>query len=420
MVYLHIPFCKSFCTYCAFYSEIFSSELAVHYEVAVKAELRSREAEIRKTLSTPTLYIGGGTPSVLPPDVLRRLVEAVAKVTGGHYREFTIEVNPDDVTPDYASFLKGLGVTRVSMGVQSFDDRILARMHRRHTAEGARRAFGCLRESGFDNISVDLIFGLGGPVREGTDGVSAGGVWSESPTLESDLDALLSLPGGPPEHISAYQLSLEEGSALYEQVRRGRYLECADEEAARQYGMVCDRLRAAGYEHYEISNFAFSGADGMVPSPYRALHNSAYWSGAPYVGLGPAAHSYDGISRRSWNPADLTTYISSWEKDGLNGRELEFPGHFREGCFNLAQKNSSRPEPCFEFLTPEQRAMERVMLALRTADGIPEVEIRRLCSDDRVDALLRQTYLEKSRINANLRIPEQHGFISDTIIAELV
>ena len=412
MVYLHIPFCKSFCTYCAFYSEIFSPDQAAHYEAAVKAELHSREAEIRKTLSTPTLYIGGGTPSVLPPDVLRRLVEAVAKVTGGHYREFTIEVNPDDVTPEYAVFLKGLGVTRVSMGVQSFDDRILARMHRRHTAEGARRAFGCLRESGFDNISVDLIFGLGGPVREGTDGVSAGGVWAESSALESDLDALLSLPGGPPEHISAYQLSLEEGSALYEQVRRGRYRECEDEEAARQYGMVCDRLRAAGYEHYEISNFALAGArtgadamgpdamgpDAMDPSPYRALHNSAYWSGAPYVGLGPAAHSYDGISRRSWNPADLKDYVTRW----------------------TARESSSRPGDNSEQLTPEQRAMERVMLALRTADGIPEVEIRRLCSDARVDALLRQTYLEKSRINANLRIPERHGFISDTIIAELV
>ena len=407
MVYLHIPFCKSFCTYCAFYSEIFSPDQAAHYEAAVKAELHSREAEIRKTLSTPTLYIGGGTPSVLPPDVLRRLVEAVAKVTGGRYQEFTVEINPDDVTPDYASFLKGLGVTRVSMGVQSFDDRILARMHRRHTAEGARRAFGCLRESGFDNISVDLIFGLGGPVREGTDGVSAGGVWAESSALESDLDALLSLPGGPPEHISAYQLSLEEGSALYEQVRRGRYRECEDEEAARQYRMVCERLRAAGYEHYEISNFALAGArtgadamgpDAMDPSPYRALHNSAYWSGAPYVGLGPAAHSYDGISRRSWNPADLKDYVTRW----------------------TARESSSRPGDNSEQLTPEQRAMERVMLALRTADGIPEVEIRRLCSDARVDALLRQTYLEKSRINANLRIPERHGFISDTIIAELV
>ena len=220
------------------------------------------------------------------------------------------------------------------------------------------------------------------------------------------MDALLSLPGGPPEHISAYQLSLEEGSALYEQVHRGLYRECADEEAARQYRMVCDRLRAAGYEHYEISNFALAGArtgadatrpEAMGPSPYRAVHNSAYWSGAPYVGLGPAAHSYDGNSRRSWNPADLKDYVTRW----------------------TARENSSRPGNS-ELLTSEQRAMERVMLALRTADGIPEAELRRLCSDARVDALLRQTYLEKSRINANLRIPERHGFISDTIIAELV
>ena len=394
MVYLHIPFCKSFCTYCAFYSEIFSSGQVAHFEAAVKAELHSREAEIRKSLSTPTLYIGGGTPSVLPPAVLQRLVEAVAEVTGGLYREFTLEVNPDDVTPAYATFLKGLGVTRVSMGIQSFDDRVLARMHRRHTAEGARRAFACLRDAGFDNISVDLIFGLGGPTGDG--GNSVGAACSESSALEADLDALLSLPGGLPEHISAYQLSIEEGSALYEQVRRGRYRECADEEAARQYRMVCERLRAAGYEHYEISNFAFAGArPGEGPSPYRAVHNSAYWSGAPYVGLGPAAHSYDGVSRRSWNPADLTTYISSWEKNSF------CPGNSEQ-------------------LTTEQRAMERVMLALRTADGIPEAELRRLCSDARVDALLQQTYLEKSRINANLRIPERHGFISDMIIAELV
>ena len=178
MVYLHIPLCKSFCTYCAFYSEIFSSGQAAHYEAAVMAELHSRQAEIRKTLTTPTLYIGGGTPSVLPPDVLQRLVGAVAEVTGGCYREFTIEVNPDDVTPAYATFLKGLGVTRVSMGIQSFDDRVLARMHRRHTAEGARRAFESLREAGFDNISVDLIFGLGGPVGDG--GNSVGGAWSEN------------------------------------------------------------------------------------------------------------------------------------------------------------------------------------------------------------------------------------------------
>lgn len=377
MVYLHIPFCKSFCTYCAFYSELFSLESVSRYEAAVKAEIRARQQEIRDTLSTPTLYIGGGTPSVLPPMVLRRLVEAVNDVTGGEYQEFTIEVNPDDVTAEYATFLKELGVTRVSMGIQSFDAQTLIWMHRRHTAEGARRAFACLREAGFENISVDLIFGLGS--RHG-DTRSEPGM-----TINADIDALLSLPGGPPEHISAYQLSIEEGSALYEQVRQGRYAECSDEEAERQYLMVCTRLREAGYEHYEISNFARDA---------RAVHNSAYWSGEPYVGLGPAAHSYDG-QRRSWNPADTEAYIRYWQGD-----PAEAPGS--------------------EILTPEQRAMERVMLSLRTSDGIPETELRRLCGDARIDALLARSHLEKSRKNANLRIPEQYGFISDAIISDLV
>lgn len=387
MVYLHIPFCKSFCTYCAFYSELFSLELASRYEAAVKAEIRSRRQEIRNTLSTPTLYLGGGTPSVLPPIVLRRIVEAVAEVTGGNYQEFTIEVNPDDVTPDYAVFLKALGVTRVSMGIQSFDAQVLARMHRRHTAEGARRAFLFLREAGFENISVDLMYGLGHPVESGQDAPYG------PSSLDADLDALLSLPGGPPEHISAYQLSVEEGSLLYDQVSRGRYAECSDEEAARQYHTVCARLREAGYEHYEISNFA--------KETYRAVHNSAYWTGAPYVGLGPAAHSFDGL-RRSWNPSDTEAYIryQTMLPSGTDACACDAPGA--------------------EILTPEQQAMERVMLALRTADGMPESELRRLCTDARVDALLCRTYLEKSRINANLRIPERHGFISDAIIAELV
>ena len=388
MVYLHIPFCKSFCTYCAFYSELFSLELASRYETAVKAEIRSRRREIRSTLSTPTLYLGGGTPSVLPPIVLQRIVEAVAEVTGGKYQEFTLEVNPDDVTPEYAVFLKALGVTRVSMGIQSFDAQVLARMHRRHTAEGARRAFLSLREAGFENISVDLIYGLGHPVGDGHDARRG------RSSLDADLDALLSLPGGPPEHISAYQLSLEEGSLLYDQVSRGRYAECPEEEAERQYHTVCTRLREAGYEHYEISNFAaMAGSTG--PSPYRAVHTSAYWTGVPSVGLGPAAHSYDG-ERRSWNPSDTEAYI-----------------RYRTGL-----SDSGRPGS--ELLTPSQRAMERVMLSLRTSDGIPDAELRCLCGDTRVDTLLRQAYLEKSRINANLRIPERHGFISDTIIAELV
>lgn len=412
MVYLHIPFCKSFCTYCAFYSELFSSEQASRYEAAVKAEISTRQQEIRETLSTPTFYIGGGTPSVLPPMVLRNLVEAVGEVTGGAYEEFTVEVNPDDVTPAYAAFLKTLGVTRVSMGVQSFDGRTLAWMGRRHTAEGARQAFSCLREAGFGNVSVDLIYGLGSPLETGPDKQPFGEVRVRK--VEMDLDALLSMPGGPPEHISAYQLSIEEGSALYDRVRQGRYIECSDEEAERQYYAVCARLREAGYEHYEISNFALAsaaGADartGAALVPCRAVHNSAYWTGAPYVGLGPAAHSYDGM-RRSWNPSDTEAYIRYW--DSLSS------GIRTAGNNGIAD---SAGAPGSEVLTPGQRAMERVMLSLRTSDGIPEEELRRLCGDARVDALLADSHLEKSRKNANLRIPERYGFISDAIIADLV
>lgn len=418
MVYLHVPFCKRFCTYCAFYSELFAPVLVRRFEQAVIAEMQSREKEIRQTLQTPTLYLGGGTPSVLPPVVLQHLVDALAGITGGNYAEFTLEVNPDDVTPEYAAFLRQLGVTRVSMGIQSFDPRVLRWMARRHDADGARRAFALLREAGFENISVDLIFGVGelssggGPVSPRTEGD-----WAQE-WLEADIQALLALPGGPPEHISAYQLSLEEGSALFRLAQKGRYAELSDELAQRQYLTLCTRLREAGYEHYEISNYARRDGAGAA-SAYRAVHNSAYWTGAPYVGLGPAAHSYDGSSR-SWNPADLSAYEALWIQEEVPGRELFSRAGIKHPSGKRPGNSNSHPGDCSELLTPEQRAMERVMLALRTADGIPEAELRRLCGDTRVDALLRQTCLEKSRINANLRIPERHGFISDTIIAELV
>ena len=403
MVYLHIPFCKSFCTYCAFYSELLSPGLVRRYERAVMAEMQAREPEIRRTLTTPTLYIGGGTPSVLSPIVLQRLTDALAGITGGRYGEFTVEVNPDDVTPAYAAFLKGLGVSRVSMGIQSFDRHTLSWMARRHDADGAGKAFATLREAGFDNISVDLIFGVGAMSPDGApEGVSADGAPARlsaeeaaQDRLEADIQALLSLPGGPPEHVSAYQLSVEEGSALFRLARSGRYRELPDEEAERQYHTVCTRLHEAGYEHYEISNYARRDGSAGAASPYRAVHNSAYWTGAPYVGLGPAAHSYDGMCR-SWNPADLAAWLSFWENAS--------PTDIRER----------------EVLTPQQKAMERVMLSLRTSDGIPEEELRRLCAPARVDACLTKGYLENSLKSANLRIPERYGFISDLIVADLV
>ena len=424
MVYLHVPFCRTFCSYCSFYSERFRLQDADRYVDAVLQEIGRREEEIRKTLALNTLYIGGGTPSVLPPSALACAVEALSRVTGGGYEEFTVEVNPDDITPEYAAFLKRLGVTRVSMGVQSFDDAALKRMARRHTAEGAVRSYVALREAGFDNISLDLIFG------RGTDDD-----WMR------DLDALLSLPGGPPEHVSAYQLSVEEGSALYRMVERGRYRELPDEVCERQYRVLCERLREAGYEHYEISNFARPG--------YRAVHNSAYWSGAPYVGLGPAAHSYGGAVR-SWNPSSLEGWAQLFSARASasisqGGKSAEISS---AACSSISQGGKTAEissAVCLadesrgrEVLTAEDRRTERIMLSLRTADGIPEAELRALCGNEKVDAMLRngslsripqqnvlrtlqpQTGLCAPGSKTRLRIPEQKWFISDSLLADLI
>ena len=239
-----------------------------------------------------TLYIGGGTPSVLPLDVLRRIVDALLSsrslrrgenTVGAQspFEEFTVEVNPEDIVEKGGEYVRGLletGVDRVSMGIQSFDDGILRWMNRRHSAAGAVEAFRILRRCGVRNISVDLIFGLS---------QLADDVWED--TIERALELA-------PEHISAYQLSIEEGSALAKLVADGRYVEASDEQCRHQYDVLCQTLRQAGYHHYEISNFARPG--------FEAVHNNAYWSRVPYIGLGPGAHSLTG-DIRSWNSQEL-------------------------------------------------------------------------------------------------------------------
>jgi len=354
MVYLHVPFCRSFCTYCDFYSEIAcrgrDAQSFETYAQALCAEASRRQDEIAATRGLNTLYIGGGTPSVLPPVFLRRLVEAVG---GAPYTEFTIEVNPEDIVekgPGYVRELLALGVNRVSMGVQSLDDGILRWMNRRHDAARARQAFAILRDAGVRNISVDLIFGIS--------------QLSEAVFAETLREVL----AWRPEHVSAYQLSIEGGSALAELVRKGRYSEAPQEQCAAQYRQLCDALRAAGYVHYEISNWALPGRE--------AVHNSAYWSRHPYVGLGPAAHSFhDHV--RSWNAYD---------------------GHPAGS----------------EQLSEEEEREEEIMLGLRTARGV---------ADGRIDAAKAAAALSDGRLERagdRLRIPEDRWFVSDDIIADLV
>ena len=390
MIYLHVPFCGSFCTYCDFYSEICrSTQVFNEYADAVIAEIRDRQKELEMNMSARdavnTLYIGGGTPSVLPLDVLSRIVGAVSQterlslvteqlslvtepvevtVPTELFDEFTVEVNPEDIVEKGLEYVRGLlalGVNRISMGIQSFDDGILRWMNRRHSAAGAVEAFRILRRCGVRNISVDLIFGLS---------QLADDVWKD--TIEKALEL-------SPEHISAYQLSIEEGSAVAKMVVDGRYVEASEEQCRRQYDILCRCLGRSGYHHYEISNFAKPG--------FEAIHNSAYWRRVPYIGLGPGAHSLSG-DVRSWNSQELP------------------------------HRNIVTYSRNFETLSPEDIRVEKIMLSLRTDKGLEATELYSLADSTVIDTLLSEGALEKQ--GTCVRIPEDHLFTSDEIVRELI
>ena len=395
MIYLHVPFCGSFCTYCDFYSEICrSTQVFNEYADAVIAEIRDRQKELEMNMSAHdavnTLYIGGGTPSVLPLDVLARIVSAVTEpveVTSP-FEEFTVEVNPEDIVEKGSEYVRGLlalGVNRISMGVQSFDDGILRWMNRRHDAARAVEAFRILRGSGVRNISIDLIFGLSQLTDE---------IWKD--TIEKALELA-------PEHISAYQLSIEEGSALAKMVADGRYVEATDEQCRRQYDILCQSLRLAGYHHYEISNFAKPG--------FEAVHNSAYWRRVPYVGLGPGAHSLSG-NVRSWNSQKLP-HRQPGEALSCNPHLPTYQTSDRNPSGMLVTYSRN-----FETLSPEDIRVEKIMLSLRTDKGLEATELYSLADRAVIETLLSEGALERQ--GGSIRIPEDRLFTSDEIIRELI
>ena len=376
-----------------------------------------------------TLYFGGGTPSLLSPEQLSRIRETLDETgwtvdAGGASTvgEFTVEVNPDDIARggcEYVGGLRRLGVSRISMGVQSFDDTVLKRMGRRHNAAQAIQAYAILREVGFDNISLDFIFGF-------TDhfDVSA---WKKQ---------LKALPGGLPEHISCYQLSIEEGSGLEKMVGRGIFAVPADEVCEKQYYDICAALDGLGYEHYEISNlarrasasdpFPVSPSSLSPQSPYRSRHNSAYWNHTPYIGFGPGAHSLlvspggsaDSDTRgqtamiRRWNNPDIKAYIAA------------------AGLLNVASGTSEGFSSVrgSETLTPGQILEEKIMLGLRTSDGIDEEWLRRNVKGERLSEFLDRGFLcrvtgrdeDKTGHPGRIRIPESRWFVSDSIISDLI
>ena len=372
-LYIHIPFCASRCIYCGFYSTT-SLKWRQRYVDAVCKEMSLPPAPSIERGRIDTIYLGGGTPSQLTTDQLRQLFLYINKVypltthPSPLTPEITIEMNPDDVTPEYAAVLPQLGINRVSMGAQTFDDERLRFLHRRHTSSQVPQAVKILRDAGIQNISIDLMYGFPNETLKD---------W------ERDIDAALALGV---EHISAYCLMIEEGTPLWKlTIENGEWR--IDEELERQmYELLIDKLTTAGYEHYEISNFA-------KPS-YRSLHNSSYWQDIPYIGLGAAAHSYDG-KRRSWNVSDIKQYI-----EGIEQGE----------------------RPCeYEDIDDDTHYNDRITTALRTSDGLELSTLserhRRFCMKEAQkfidDGLLRI-------VDNHLALTRKGLFVSDYIMSSLM
>ncbi len=317
-VYLHVPFCARRCSYCDF-------SIAVRRDVPVDEYLHALDAELRTRFDgqehdVDTIYLGGGTPSRLGGDGVARALDLVRR----HFHpagdaEITIEANPEDVSPVAAEAWRAAGVNRLSLGGQTFDDRVLAWMHRGHGSAGTAQAVATARAAWIDNLSLDLIFALPEALERN---------WS------NDVDRVLELE---PDHVSLYGLTIEPSTPLGKWVAAGATVEQPEEGYEADFLLAHDRLTAAGFEHYEVSNYARPGR--------RARHNSAYWKQVPYVGLGPAAHEYDGHVRR-WNARAYT----AWRDLAVAGRD---------------------PIEGSEQLTADNRIAEEIYLGLRSDSGLP-------------------------------------------------
>ena len=392
-LYIHIPFCKSRCIYCGFYSTTRLEQRQKYVDALCKEmilrrgyrsegvkELRSSDnTEATNNLSTcqlinlstktNTIYLGGGTPSQLSIAQLEQLFIYINKVYSiGEDAEVTMECNPDDITDDYAQAISRLPINRVSMGVQTFDDNRLRFLHRRHSSENVYNAVERLRQAGINNISIDLMYGFPNQTVD---------EW------RLDIEKAISLNV---EHISAYSLMFEEGTPLFKMLESKKIKEADEEQSLEMFNSLIDTLTAAGYEHYEISNFAKPG--------FRSRHNSSYWQGIPYIGIGAAAHSYD-IKTRQWNVSDIDEYIKSIDK-GIIPME-------------------------YETIDDDTRYNDTITTALRTADGIDMTSLstkHRTHCHASAETYIAQGLLELK--NNRLRITRKGIFVSDMIMSDLM
>lgn len=375
-LYIHIPFCKSRCIYCGFYSTTHLS-LRDSYVSALchEMEMRSRNVLFQQL---STIYIGGGTPSQLSISHLHDIFKCV----DNHFHvdddaEITIECNPDDVTPSFAEALREVPINRVSMGVQTFNDERLKFLRRRHSSEQVLEAIERLRKVGIGNISIDLMFGFPNETIEEWD---------------NDIEQALNLHV---EHISAYSLMYEEGTPLFiirsKQIENGLVNQDEEDElSVKMYELLMEKLEKAGYEHYEISNFALKKELGS----YRSRHNSSYWQGIPYLGIGAAAHSYD-IDSRQWNVADIQQYIQAIQRGEIPAER--------------------------EYLTDDMKYNDMVTTALRTKEGITLTHLQ----EKYRSYLLKQSqklisYGLLNLSNGSIVLTKKGVSVSDMVMIELI
>lgn len=369
-IYIHIPFCKSRCIYCGFYSTTLL-DLRKKYINAVCREMELRKNYIREPFST--IYLGGGTPSLLDEAELTKLFLYINNVYDvDRNAEITMECNPDDITPEFTNMLSRLPINRVSMGAQTFADSRLRLLHRRHNSDEVKHAVKLLREAGIKNISIDLMFGFP------DESLSQ---WKE------DISAALALNV---EHISAYSLMYEEDTPLWKMLDTGKVKEIDEELSLTMFKELVCQLTDAEYEHYEISNFARPG--------YRSRHNSSYWHQVPYIGLGAAAHSFD-LNSRQWNVADLKLYIEE----------------INNGIIPMEREELDNDTTFNDIITT----------ALRTSDGIDlnamETRLGKRYRNTLISAAgkhLEQGLLEIR--HDRLRLTAEGIFISDMVMSDLM
>ena len=370
-IYIHIPFCKRRCIYCDFFSTT-QSEKKSAYVRAVCRELEMRKDYLEGE-DIETIYLGGGTPSQLFREELEEIFNHIYKVYPVREdAEITLEANPDDLTPEYVAMLRQLPINRISMGIQTFQEETLNLLHRRHTATQAIEAFRRCREAGFQNISIDLMYGLPGETLE---------TWKE------DLQQAIALR---PEHISAYHLIYEEDTVLWK-LREQHQVEEADEDlSVLLFSTLIEQLSEAGYQHYEISNFCYPGL--------HSRHNSSYWTGKKYLGCGPSAHSFNGVSRQ-WNVASLDDYLKGVEEGRLDYEVEELDLYTRYNDF--------------------------VLTSIRTCWGMPLSTLRSDFGEELYRYCLRmakphldQGVLEKSE--DVLKLTRKGIFVSDGIMSDLM